>query len=415
MQTPTTASPRGTTLQVLGDAAFVACSWTWCIGMFLPVLLLRDMGPWSFVAFAVPNCIGAALLAWWMKGSAGSGRFVHTHRSAMVAFSAVTIAFQSFFVAWFAMRLGLTDPGLGVMVALLAGALLFPGNLFDDGPRRAFSLAVLGASVLLLATSAWQDNPVQAWTQLPAPERPAAHVWPLLAVCMLGFGCSPLLDGTFHAALQRSASGTGKPEFALGFLLLFPLMILGTLAYGAVLLVLAATQGLSVVPANLTTVVMVHIALQAGFTLAAHGAWARHPAGGAARLDISLGAVIVGVLLAMFGRVLVGGVGVDSASLGMVPHEVLYRAFLAFYGLVVPLYVLGCCLGSLGVFPHAPGPSLPRIAVLVAGGAIAATFYTRGFMLRDTPQLWAGAAIVLGAGLAARWLPGPKGKGQGVA
>ena len=42
---------------------FLGVSWTWCIGMFLPVLLLRDLGPGAFVVFAVPNVIGLYLLA----------------------------------------------------------------------------------------------------------------------------------------------------------------------------------------------------------------------------------------------------------------------------------------------------------------------------------------------------------------
>ena len=39
-------------------AFFLACSWTWCVGMFLPVLLVRNWGIWGWVVFAVPNVIG---------------------------------------------------------------------------------------------------------------------------------------------------------------------------------------------------------------------------------------------------------------------------------------------------------------------------------------------------------------------
>jgi hypothetical protein len=413
-QSPQQHGSHALALPTLGDAAFLACSWTWCIGMFLPVLLLRDMGPWSFAAFALPNCIGAALLAWWMRGpargacAAQSFAFVRTHRAAMLTFSGVTIAFQCFFFAWFAMRLGTSMAGLGVLVTLILAVLLLPRTLSDDGPRRAFSLGVLLASALLLVALFLQEKPLALLSQLPAQERPLEHVWPLLAVCVLGFGCSPFLDGTFHTILQRSASQRAKPEFAIAFLLLFPLMILGTLAYAIVLLVQAKAQGLSVVPANLPTLVLVHMALQLGFTLGVHGSWARSPEGGAAPFDIALAAGLLGAVLALFGSSLLSTLGVSTIDLGMLPHEVLYRVFLAFYGLVVPLYVLGCCL-SVGPFAkHPPGASLVRLAVLVAGGAIATAFYTRGFILRDTPQLWIGVGIVIVSGLVARLLPGPK-------
>src|SRR3954471_24793497 len=52
----------------LNWAAFLGASWTWCIGMFLPVLLIRDYGPSMWWAFAVPNVIGAAAMGWILRG-----------------------------------------------------------------------------------------------------------------------------------------------------------------------------------------------------------------------------------------------------------------------------------------------------------------------------------------------------------
>ncbi len=49
---------------------YVATSWTWVIGMMLPVLLIRDFGPMGWLVFAVPNVIGAASLGWWFKSTA---------------------------------------------------------------------------------------------------------------------------------------------------------------------------------------------------------------------------------------------------------------------------------------------------------------------------------------------------------
>ena len=42
----------------IGWAAFLASSWTWCIGMFLPVLMIRDYGGWGWAVFALPNILG---------------------------------------------------------------------------------------------------------------------------------------------------------------------------------------------------------------------------------------------------------------------------------------------------------------------------------------------------------------------
>ena len=53
--------------RVAGWAVFLAMSWTWCIGMFLPVLLLRDLGLGGFLVFAIPNILGAAAMGWLLR------------------------------------------------------------------------------------------------------------------------------------------------------------------------------------------------------------------------------------------------------------------------------------------------------------------------------------------------------------
>ena len=89
----------------LSWAIYLGMSWTWCIGMFLPVLLIREMGIWGWVVFAVPNVIGAALMGWVLKFPESSQRLVESHGVACRAFSGVTIAFHVFFVLWFVPRL----------------------------------------------------------------------------------------------------------------------------------------------------------------------------------------------------------------------------------------------------------------------------------------------------------------------
>src|SRR5438105_14205353 len=93
--------PPSSILRAVLWAIFLACSWTWCIGMFLPVLLVRDYGVWGWVVFAVPNVIGAAAMGWTVRDAEHSRRLVGAHRLAADSFSWVTIAFQMFILLWF--------------------------------------------------------------------------------------------------------------------------------------------------------------------------------------------------------------------------------------------------------------------------------------------------------------------------
>ena len=70
--------------------------------MFLPVLLTRDYGLAGWIVFALPNCFGAAAMAWFLARPGASERIVTEHRTATLAFSAVTLAFHAFFLAWLA-------------------------------------------------------------------------------------------------------------------------------------------------------------------------------------------------------------------------------------------------------------------------------------------------------------------------
>ncbi len=94
-------SPRpGSRFAVLSESAFLAASWTWCIGMFLPVLLVRDFGVMGWVVFAVPNCLGAALMGVMLSRPGAVERVLNEHALAVRVFSFVTTAFQWFFAAW---------------------------------------------------------------------------------------------------------------------------------------------------------------------------------------------------------------------------------------------------------------------------------------------------------------------------
>src|SRR3954452_3533913 len=82
----------------IGWAAFLASSWTWCIGMFLPVLMLRDYGGWGWVVFALPNIFGAAAMGWLLRDRNASLAVQRANLPACRWFSLVTLAFHAFFV-----------------------------------------------------------------------------------------------------------------------------------------------------------------------------------------------------------------------------------------------------------------------------------------------------------------------------
>src|SRR5687768_14463818 len=88
-------------LRSLRWALFLACSWTWCIGMFLPVLFVRNWGILAWVVFAIPNVIGAAAMGLVIRSRETSERILLQHQPAVAWFSLITIAFHIYFNYWF--------------------------------------------------------------------------------------------------------------------------------------------------------------------------------------------------------------------------------------------------------------------------------------------------------------------------
>ena len=109
--------------------AYLACSWTWCIGMFLPALLLRDMGWAGFLIFAIPNVLGAAAMGWVLTSRSDSVRFVEKHASAIEWFSIITLGFHLFWILWLASfvqsALQLPTPYWLGIAGLVLGMILF--------------------------------------------------------------------------------------------------------------------------------------------------------------------------------------------------------------------------------------------------------------------------------------------------
>jgi hypothetical protein len=363
-------------------ALFLGASWTWIIGMFLPVLLVRDYGLWGWVVFAVPNVVGAAAMGWALRDARASAAFVRRHAGACYAFSLVTIAYHVFFAMWMIQRLR----GLGfvALAAFVVATLVVRGNLTRWG---AAAVAMITSFVL------WRLLLVQGeFLTLPASDAGrlggAGGALLLLPPFILGFGLCPYLDLTFHRARQLTSRTGGQLAFGVGFGAVFCSMIVFTLLYARWLA--PAVDGISLSTVS-TTFLCVHLIVQSAVTVAFH---VRELPTRSAFPDRSVARTLIGTSLV----VLVG-----AAVLGFLasPHrtvrghdfgEVIYLCFLGFYGLVFPgyLWIHGFPGKSIGILPAAR-----TMRVLLVMIALAFPAYWMGFVEGKPVWLLPGAVILL--------------------
>lgn len=368
---------------VLGWAAFLACSWTWCIGMFLPVILLRDYGTLSWIIFALPNVIGAAAMGWVLQRPGASEKMVHNHAPAMSAFSVVTILFHVLFVFWVVRWLG----GWALVIATAGAAILaFPLLL------SRFWALVLSAIVLAGSVTAF----IVAVSQTAGPSIPAGHesidLLYLAPVCLVGFALCPYLDLTFHRARQALTPYGSVAAFTLGFGVMFLTMIVFTLWYGPMTVPPDAMREDMVnrsLPRIAALAVVLHMTVQAGFTVAAHSVEImrrlRQP-GPPAHFGMMAGLIFSGSIF-----VLVWNLAQGTGYQGLSGFEVGYRLFLSFYALVSPAYIW------LFVVPwRARRPSLRAlwITLLVTTSLGGAAFWM-GFIEDRMVWLLPGVGIIL--------------------
>ncbi len=382
-------------------ACHVAVSWTWVIGMFLPVLLVRDFGLLGWVAFAVPNVIGAAAVGWVMTSARASAAFTVRHATAVGVFSAVTIVLQTFTLTWLTTRLvgGSVGLPLGLAVSLL------PLVARRVGPSLYRLAPWIWLASLLAGSVMWSVDALG----LPAVgSLRMAELWPLLglaAVCGLGFLTCPLLDVSLQSTRQMSGD-RGKLVFGVGFGVMFLTMILLTLGYATVLpglliaeFTLRSTAGVAAIA------VTVHLALQVAFTNIAHLdalsklADATERPGlqpGTSWVATSLACALLGWSLAVKVPIVVADGTETLASLfrlellGYSYGEIIYRSLLAFYGLLFPVYLL------------VPTARSRVVVALLALGPIAVGFFGGN-------MAWAllGVVVVVAGTLVMRQVPAP--------
>ena len=347
--------------------------------MFLPVLLVREMGVWGWIVFAVPNVIGAAAMGWVLRSRDSSEKITSTHSAACNAFSIVTIAFHVFFTLWFIPRLvGL--PTSAVVFALTAIYLL--ATMTQSRSDLASAALVWTVSLGLLALwLARAPGPLIEVRSAPT----IGALW-LAPVCVLGFLLCPYLDLTFHCARQSLDSGA-RSAFGIGFGVVFFLMILFTLLYTRLLVpIIGPDWRQHTVPHVLALCIGVHMLVQTAFTLALHG---RAVATGRGRG----GTLLAQILFLQLALVLGLGANVLPPYHGMDAGEMIYRLFMAFYGLVFPAYVWVCMVPGRETPTAKPTPAKLRAMCLAI--VVAAPMYWLGFIEGRMAWLAPGVMVVL--------------------
>ncbi|MEL7473590.1 MAG: hypothetical protein AAGK04_09760 [Planctomycetota bacterium] len=380
----TGAGPRA----ALAWAPFLACSWTWCVGMFLPILMLRDFGWIGFVVFCVPNVVGAGAVGWFVRSPEASRRWIEAHAPVMRLFSWITIAFHGYWLGW--MTRWLPFEGAATLVAWVAGGVGLSALVAMRlrGTQIAWGVWCLSAGVLvyLLATGEARPTPVPPL----APPSSLAILW-LAPLMSFGFLLCPLLDLTLHRA-RRGAGESGRAAFALGFGVCFLTMVLLTWVYAGRLLDPDTRRGLP------EMLIVVHIIAQLCFTVGEHTRdLARSPA--RRMIPIGIGLVFAACLA---GGLLAGGHGAidltkSSESPALAVGEIGYRALLASYGCLFPAYVWICLI------PRGGGPirrpSRRTIAVWLIATAAAVPFLTIGYLGQRHEWLAPGLLVMLVARL----------------
>jgi hypothetical protein len=365
--------------RVAGWAVYLAMSWTWCIGMFLPVLLMRELGIGGVITFAIPNVVGAAAMGWVIRDASQSRRIIGEHRPALVWYSLITIVYHAFFAAWLIRRIAGPNAGATVAAAFLVFWLILH---WKNGGQFLAAFLALAVSLAAIAWGIWRGDlpylahPVEAGRGegLPFALDPINNLW-LTPAWTLGFLCCPYLDLTFHAARQALSRTQARAAFTFGFGIIFPVMLAITVAYSGWL-----TVGFDRARyPQLALILCAHLIVQSCLTVALH---ARQIPRVQQRASIRqflafMTILILAVLLGVWTRPQFRYNGMDLG-------EIIYRVFLGFYGLVFPAYVwLRMCQ---------PRRSLLRVGTVIL---IAAPLYWLGFADERMGFLFPGVLIVV--------------------
>ncbi|MCH2136643.1 MAG: hypothetical protein MK101_08675 [Phycisphaerales bacterium] len=336
-------------LRNLGWGMYGASAWTWCIGMYLPVLLMQWYGWWGFVLIAVPNVIGCTWMGWRLRTADASRTFCRRHATAIRWFAIATVGFQLLFLSmvttWF---LPETHPLISnlYVVPLLAFALAW---LLAMLPRALWPW--LGVATFVVSMSVLGVRLDEGFTT-PTPTRDPIDVIWLAPIFCLGFGLSPWLDAPFHQTLQATDDRRAFLVVGVAFFLL--------------LFITATYSRLG--PELMRMGVLVHVLVQSIFTLAANLREVSPAGVVGGRAGISLMLPLLAPLLPWATGLLM------SDPWNATWHT--YLRFLALYAVVFPGIVLFRAMGP--PWPLRPGRIALIIVAMVAAAACAETGLLHG-------------------------------------
>ena len=382
----------------LAWALYLAAAWTWVIGMFLPVLLVRDFGDPGWWVFAVPNVIGAAAVGFVWRNAAASDLAVARHRHAMLAFSGATLLLHGLVIgAWLTPLFGWPWAVGAILVASLV-------ELAAERRRAAVACGVVVTLVSLAAFAYWQKD-ARLWGLDPPVGDRLTHRDLLLAAPAIGLGflLCPHLDLTLQRARRHTTPRTGRLAFALGFGVFFLAMIAFSLMYAPLLRSLFSPRRVFHLVPPLLIPLAIHVTGQAGLTAGLHLREMKRHAGHRGRLIAWL---MVGLGLAMGITVLPGdAAGVESSGIGV--DEAAYRVVLLLYGLAFPVYVL------LMMSPLRRRGSVRYRGIVSATAIVTASpMAALGFLTESTIWLLGVYGVVLAAAAAVWWSPPPSASGD---
>jgi hypothetical protein len=427
--------PDTNPITTLGWAVFLGVSWTWCIGMYLPVLMVRDFGFWGWVVFAVPNVVGAAAMGWVLRDAKASERITANHPVACAAFSAVTIMFQIEFAGGVVRELMGDAAGSILLAGVLGTIVLTLASRRGDLVAAAVTL-IVSLTAIHVAVRAAHDAHQSGFPWFaahPSPER-VRDLLMLTPVVVFGFLLCPYLDLTFHRARQSTGPRSGAVAFIVGFFGPFLAMIVFTLWYAPLL---ESHQRAMHLPQPLRWAIGLHMSVQCAFTVAVHvrelllsgrdnlrndSAAGYDPAPGERpafeTLDYSNlpdtgtkvdGRKLAGLVLGLAASVLphVAASMAEKSAYDVEGHgECVYRLFMAFYGLVFPAYVWFCMVRLRD--GEAAGPTRKKLRLMAAAVLIAAPMYWKGFIDNEMIWLLPGIGVVLLTRLLLLWKPRSK-------
>jgi len=372
--------------------------------MFLPALLIRDLGFWGYVVFAVPNVIGAAAMGWVLKSPESSRRLVEDHRRAAVLFSRVTIFFHIYWMAWLGLFVVKSFDPPPTYFAIVFFALVLMSLPWAKSSIRSQIVAVIVwmISAGLLLVFAFGSSVTPPTVDFISVRPFSADVIWLIPMSVFGFAFCPYLDLTFHRArLASETPRASKLAFGMGFGVFFFSMILLTFMYAGPFAALTSGTPVSEIQVApwIAVYLAVHMILQLSFTLSVHNNETKRfmqSTGERDRKQHILAMAIIGGSLGALASI-ASEPSFYYESLQMSLGELGYRAFLTFYGLIFPTYVYlnvwnirGRCLRT-----RTQRSTLVTIIAIV----LASPFFFMGFFVRDERYIPAGVAILLAAKL----------------